>query len=35
MKSVVQPLAKSALIPLELSAAASAADQEYIKNIRI
>ena len=31
MKSVLQPLAKSALIPLGLKAAASAADKEFIK----
>ena len=33
MKSVIQPLAKSVLIPLGLTVSASAA--EYIKNIRI
>ena len=31
MKSVIKPLAKSVLIPLGLTAAASAAEQEYIK----
>ena len=36
MKSVIQPLAKSALIPLRLTAAASAADAGiHKKNIRI
>ena len=36
MKSVIQPLAKSALIPLGLTAAASAADAGiHKKNIRI
>ena len=33
MKSVIQPLAKSVLIPLELTAAASAADAEIHKKI--
>ena len=31
MKNVIKPLAKSVLIPLGLTAAASAADKEYIK----
>ena len=31
MKSVIKPLAKSVLIPLGLTAAAAAADAEYIK----
>ena len=35
MKSVIQPLAKSVLIPLRLTAAASAADAGMHKNIRI
>ena len=36
MKSVIQPLAKSVLIPLGLTAAASAADAGiHKKNIRI
>ena len=33
MKSVLQPLAKSALIPLGLKAAASATDKRIYKNI--
>ena len=32
MKNVIKPLAKSVLIPLGLTAAASAVDTEYIKN---
>ena len=35
MKSVIQPLAKSVLVPLGLTAAVSTADTGYIKNIRI
>ena len=35
MKSVIQPLAKSILIPLGLTAAVSAADAGIHKNIRI
>ena len=35
IKNVIKPLAKSVLIPLGLTAAASAADAKYIKNIRI
>ena len=31
MKSVIQPLAKSVLVPLGLTAAASTADAGYIK----
>ena len=33
MKNVIKPLAKSSLIPLGLTAAASAAMQKYIKNL--
>ena len=33
MKSVIQPLARIVLIPLGLTAAASAADAEYIKKV--
>ena len=33
IKNVIKPLAKSVLIPLGLTAAASAADEEYIKKI--
>ena len=35
MKNVLQPLAKDVLIPLGLTAAASPADSEKHKNIRI
>ena len=36
MKNVIEPLAKSVLIPLELTAAALAADAEiHKKNLRI
>ena len=35
MKSLITPLAKSVLIPLRLTAAASAADAGMYKNIRI
>ena len=34
MKNVIRPLAKSALIPLELTAAAAAADAEIHKKNR-
>ena len=34
MKSVIKPLTKSVLVPLELTAAASAADKGIHKNIR-
>ena len=35
IKNVIKPLAKSVLIPLGLTAAASAADEEYIKKFTI